>query len=211
MKALVSGASGFICGYLVQELLNHGYEVVGLDNFSKYGRVSKSYDRHPHYTFVEGDAKDAELMKGLIEDCDHFVAAAAMIGGISYFHEFAYDLLAENERIIAAAFDAAIWAHNERSLRKITVRSSSTPPSFPPPRARSGGVRLQVLPTGFRSWLQSSSPRALISSTGCRTRLSGRLTALALASSERCATMISGVATLSSLCHTSCQTWCRKS
>ena len=24
-----------------------------------------------------------------------------MIGGISYFHEFAYDLLAENERIIA--------------------------------------------------------------------------------------------------------------
>jgi UDP-glucose 4-epimerase len=34
-----------------------------------------------------------------------------MIGGISYFHEFAYDLLAENERIIASSFDAAIWAH----------------------------------------------------------------------------------------------------
>ena len=36
---------------------------------------------------------------------------AAMIGGISYFHEFAYDLLAENERILAATFDAAIDAH----------------------------------------------------------------------------------------------------
>ena len=34
-----------------------------------------------------------------------------MIGGISYFHEFAYDLLAENERILAATFDAAIDAH----------------------------------------------------------------------------------------------------
>ena len=34
-----------------------------------------------------------------------------MIGGISYFHEFAYDLLAENERILASTFDAAIAAH----------------------------------------------------------------------------------------------------
>jgi len=33
-----------------------------------------------------------------------------MIGGISYFHEFAYDLLAENERISAATFDAAVSA-----------------------------------------------------------------------------------------------------
>lgn len=125
MKALVSGASGFICGYLVQELLNEGYEVVGLDNYSKYGRVAKSYDNHPSYRLVEGDAKDSELMKELIEDCDQFVAAAAMIGGISFFHEFAYDLLAENERIMAAAFDAAIWAHRHRQLRKITVMSSS--------------------------------------------------------------------------------------
>ena len=125
MKVLVSGASGFICGYLVQELLSEGYDVVGLDNYSKYGRVAKSYDYHPKYTFVEGDAKDADLMKGLIDSCDHFVATAAMIGGISYFHEFAYDLLAENERIMAAAFDAAIWAHRNSSLGKITVMSSS--------------------------------------------------------------------------------------
>src|SRR3954468_6268863 len=109
MKILVSGASGFICGYLVEELLQAGHDVIGLDNFSKYGRVEKSYDTHPHYRFVEGDAKDVGLMKTLLAECDHFVAAAAMIGGISYFHEFAYDLLAENERITAAAFDAAIW------------------------------------------------------------------------------------------------------
>ena len=41
MKVLVTGASGFICGYLIQELLDNGYEVVGLDNFSKYGRLRK--------------------------------------------------------------------------------------------------------------------------------------------------------------------------
>lgn len=125
MKILVTGASGFISGYLVEELLRAGHQVVGLDNFSKYGPLHKSYDEHPRYRFVEGDAKDARLLKELLEDCDHLVAGAAMIGGISYFHAYAYDLIAENERITAAAFDAALWAHKERSLRKITVVSSS--------------------------------------------------------------------------------------
>lgn len=125
MKILVTGAAGFICGYLVQELLDAGYQVIGLDNFSKYGKAEKSYDGHAAYTLVEGDAKNAGLLKELASECDHFVAAAAMIGGISYFHEFAYDLLAENERITAASFDAAIWAHRERRLQKITVLSSS--------------------------------------------------------------------------------------
>src|SRR5438270_14073809 len=125
MRILVTGSAGFICGYLVEELLRAGHTIVGLDNFSKYGQVEKSYDSHPDYSFIAADAKDPELLKGLLQDCDHFVAAAAMIGGISYFHEFAYDLLGENERITASAFDAAIHAHEHRRLRKITVMSSS--------------------------------------------------------------------------------------
>src|SRR3954453_18542603 len=125
MKVLVTGAAGFICGYLIEELLNAGHEVVGLDNFSKYGRVTKSYDEHPRYQFVEGDAKDVALMTELAADGDQVVAPAAMIGGISYFHEFAYDLLAENERILAATFDAAIASHKAGRLRRIVVLSSS--------------------------------------------------------------------------------------
>lgn len=125
MKILVTGAAGFIAGYLIEELLGHGHSVVGIDNFSKYGRVEKSYDTHPAYTFVEGDVKDTALMKEIIGDCDQAVAGAAMIGGISYFHEFAYDLLAENERITASTFDAAIWAFRNRRLKKINVMSSS--------------------------------------------------------------------------------------
>lgn len=125
MKILVTGAAGFIAGYLIEELLGHGHEVVGIDNYSKYGPVEKSYDRDPRYSFAEGDVKDLRLMKELIEGCDQVVAGAAMIGGISYFHEFAYDLLAENERIVAATFDAAIWARKNSALKKINVMSSS--------------------------------------------------------------------------------------
>lgn len=125
MRVLVTGSAGFIAGYLVQDLLNAGHHVVGVDNYSKYGPVEKSYQSHPAYTFVEGDAKDAGLLTELAADCDHFVACAAKIGGITYFHEYAYDLIAENERIMASSFDAAISSHKKGKLKKITVLSSS--------------------------------------------------------------------------------------
>ena len=125
MKILVTGSAGFICGYLVEDLLERGHEVIGIDNFSKYGKVQKSYDHHPHYKFVEGDAKDTGLMKELAADCDQILAAAAMIGGISYFHHYAYDLLAENDRITASTFDAAIHAFKHGHLKRINVLSSS--------------------------------------------------------------------------------------
>jgi UDP-glucose 4-epimerase len=122
---LVSGSAGFIGGYVVEELLRRGHEVVGIDNLSKYGRVAKSYDDHRSYTFVEGDARDVDLMTKLLLDCDHFIAGAAMIGGISYFHTYAYDLLATNERIMATSCDAAIEAHHAGRLQKVTYLSSS--------------------------------------------------------------------------------------
>ena len=62
MKVLVTGSAGFIGGYVVQELLGRGHEVVGVDNFSKYGPVSHAYDTDPAYTLVEGDARDVELL-----------------------------------------------------------------------------------------------------------------------------------------------------
>ncbi len=125
VKVLISGSSGFIGGYVVEELLARGHQVVGIDNFSKYGRVTKSYDAHPDYRLVEGDVRDTALMTELLADCDHFIAGAALIGGISYFHTYAYDLLATNERIIASSCDAAIKAHAEGRLQKVTYLSSS--------------------------------------------------------------------------------------
>ena len=125
MKVLVTGSAGFIGGYVVEELLRRGHAVVGVDNFSKYGRVARSYDDHPEYAFVEGDARDPALLLDLLAGCDHFIAGAAMIGGISYFHSYPYDLLATNERITAASCDAAIAAHRDGQLVKTTFLSSS--------------------------------------------------------------------------------------
>ena len=38
MKVLVTGASGFVAGYLIEELLSRGHTIIGIDNFSKYGK-----------------------------------------------------------------------------------------------------------------------------------------------------------------------------
>lgn len=157
-KVLVTGAAGFIGGYVVERLLADGHTVVGLDNHSKYGKVTKSYDTHPNYRLVEGDARDVELLTEILSDCDHFIAGAAMIGGISYFHHYAYDLLATNERIMASSCDAAIQAHERGRLQKVTYMSSSmvfesatTWPSYegqereiPPPVSSYGFQKLAV-------------------------------------------------------------------
>jgi nucleoside-diphosphate-sugar epimerase len=181
LRVLVTGAAGFINGYLVPELLEAGHEVVGLDNFSKYGRLTKSYDDHPRYRFVEGDAKDVELMTTLAAEVDQVVAAAAMIGGISYFHEFAYDLLAENERILAATFDAAIAARKAGTLERIIVVSSSmvyesatvfpTPEgaekTSPPPISTYGFQKLASEYFATGAWEQYQLPYTIVRPFNC--------------------------------------------
>jgi UDP-glucose 4-epimerase len=181
VKILVTGAAGFINGYLVPELLEAGHEVIGLDDFSKYGRLTKSYDDHPRYRFVEGDAKDVDLMRELAADVDQVVAAAAMIGGISYFHEFAYDLLAENERILASTFDAAIASHKAGRLQRIIVVSSSmvyesatvfpTPEgaekTSPPPISTYGFQKLASEYFAAGAWEQFQLPYTIVRPFNC--------------------------------------------
>ena len=180
-KVLMTGSAGFIGGYVVEELLGRGHEVVGLDNFSKYGRVTHSYDDHPGYRLVEGDARDTDLLTKLLADCDHFIAGAAMIGGISYFHAYAYDLLATNERIMAASCDAAIAAHRAGRLQKVTYLSSSMVfestqqwPSregderrIPPPLSSYGFQKLAVEYYAKAAWDQYQLPYTIVRPFNC--------------------------------------------
>ncbi len=181
MKILFTGAAGFIAGYTIEELLENGHEVVGIDNNSKYGPLKKSYSDHPKYTFIEGDAKDVALMRKHIAGCDILIGAAAMIGGIAYFHELAYDLFAENERITASAFDAAIWAHSHDKLKKIVVISSSmvyesttvfpTPEGAqfvsPPPRSTYGFQKLSTEYFAKGAWEQYKLPYTIVRPFNC--------------------------------------------
>jgi nucleoside-diphosphate-sugar epimerase len=180
-RVLVTGSAGFIGGYVVEELLRRGHEVVGIDNLSKYGPVRRSYDSHPAYRLVQGDVRDVQLLSKVLSGCDQFIAGAAMIGGISYFHAYAYDLLATNERIIAASCDAAIDAHRSGTLQKVTYLSSSmvfesttTWPSregderrCAPPLSSYGFQKLAVEYFAHAAWEQHQLPYTIIRPFNC--------------------------------------------
>jgi nucleoside-diphosphate-sugar epimerase len=104
-----------------------------------------------------------------------------MIGGISYFHTYAYDLLATNERITAASCDAALAVHRAGRLRKVTYLSSSMVfesttswPSHegqqrevPPPLSSYGFQKLAVEYFARAAWDQYKLPYTIVRPFNC--------------------------------------------
>jgi len=121
---LLTGSQGFIGTYVCKELLDNGYKVIGMDNYSKYGKLVRPHDNHDNFNLIEWDCigiNDLDIPCKI----DIIINIAAMIGGISYFHKYAYDLLATNERISASVFDFAIERFKRGELERIISISSS--------------------------------------------------------------------------------------
>jgi UDP-glucose 4-epimerase len=177
----ITGSAGFIGGYVVQEALNRGYRVIGIDNLSKYGEASREFDDNPNYLFMNLNAQDSEKLAEVFTEVNHVIAGAAMIGGISYFHTYAYDLLATNERIIASTCDAAIKAFGHGALEKVTYLSSSMVfestdrwPSkegderlVPPPISSYGFQKLAVEYFARAAWDQYKLPYTILRPFNC--------------------------------------------
>jgi nucleoside-diphosphate-sugar epimerase len=127
------------------------------------------------------DVNDRPDILNQLMDVDYIIAGAAMIGGITYFHKYAYDLLAQNERIMAATFDLAIRLHREASLQRILVISSSmvfentevypTPESevvsCPPPMSTYGFQKLAVEYFCKGAWEQYQVPYTIVRPFNC--------------------------------------------
>ena len=75
MKALITGAAGFVGSHLVERLLSGQDEVVGIDSFADfYARSLKEENlaaigERRGFTFVEGDLNEVPL-RPLLEGCD---------------------------------------------------------------------------------------------------------------------------------------------
>lgn len=189
-KILITGSQGFIGGYLCKELLAAGYKIVGLDDYSKYGKVVRPHDSHPNFKFFEFDAanlmdafthdKHSALIKELCE-VEYIINLAALIGGISYFSTYAYDLFAKNERIQASVMDVAIKLYQEHKLKRIIAISSSMVfenainfptkedeiTKCPPPSSAYGHQKLSVQVWARAAWEQYKLPYTIINPFNC--------------------------------------------
>ena len=88
MKALVTGAAGFIGSHLCERLLSEGWAVVGVDNFdSFYSREIKESNisdclSNKQFKLIEGDIRDGECVDDLCskEKFDIIIHLAAKAG-----------------------------------------------------------------------------------------------------------------------------------
>jgi UDP-glucuronate 4-epimerase len=85
-RVLITGAAGFLGSHVAEALLRGGEEVVGLDNFDPfYAREIKEANvaglrASPRFRLVEGDVRDAALLRGLLDPSTTVVHLAARAG-----------------------------------------------------------------------------------------------------------------------------------
>jgi len=71
LKALVTGAAGFIGSNLVDRLLAEGHEVTGLDNFSTgFRQFLQQACQSPRFRLIEGDLLDPETVNRAMSGAD---------------------------------------------------------------------------------------------------------------------------------------------
>jgi dTDP-glucose 4,6-dehydratase len=79
-RVLVTGGAGFISSNFIRHLLEHtGHEVVSLDALTYAGNLENLADvlSHERLSFVEGDIRDAKLVREIVAGVDVIVNAAA--------------------------------------------------------------------------------------------------------------------------------------
>ena len=133
MRALVTGAAGFIGSTLVDRLLADGHSVVGVDNFATgRARNLEHLAEHPEFFFVEADIAEADLVAVFAEFSPAVVFhLAAQIDVRASVANPAFDAMVNVTGTLRVA-DAA----RQTGVRKVVHTSSGgsiygVPSSFP--------------------------------------------------------------------------------
>lgn len=85
-RILVTGAAGFIGGHACKALLEEDYEVVGIDNFDPFydrslkEQVIRSLSDSPRFELLEGDIRDAAVVRRSLDGVDAVFHLAARAG-----------------------------------------------------------------------------------------------------------------------------------
>ena len=125
-QILVTGASGLIGSYLVQELLKRGHHVVGLDRGISYKPPSAQTQPSPRiadrywnqYRHVSTDAGDPNSIKKALINCTHFVSLAALSGGIRFTNDHQHTIAQHNAKVSLCAIECAANAYRKGQLKK---------------------------------------------------------------------------------------------
>jgi len=121
-RFLVTGAAGFIGSNLVETLLNAGYNVRALDDFStgKHENVDM-FKGHDRFTFIEGDIRDFDTCLSACDQVDYVLHQAAW-GSVPRSIQMPQLYLDINARGTLNMMEAA----KQKSVKKFVYASSSS-------------------------------------------------------------------------------------
>lgn len=108
MKALLTGAAGFIGSHLTEALLDRRHSVVGMDRPG--ARMPEDVASNADLTFLTGDVRDPEFTSSVVrEGCDVIFHLAAVVGVTNYLSS-PFDVVDVNvigtRNLLAAAQEA---------------------------------------------------------------------------------------------------------
>ena len=117
MRVLVTGSEGSLMQWVIPKLIGDGHEVLGVDNFFRYGKSERERD----YEFIEGDLCNESLVAELLKDTDIVIQAAARLFGVKGYHKYSADIL--NRDVVL--HQHIMWHAKEHNIQKIVYISSS--------------------------------------------------------------------------------------
>jgi len=118
VRALVTGAAGFIGSNLVPELLKLGHSVLVLDNFSNSRR--ENLPSNPEITIREGDVTVYKDVLAAVKQADVVFHMAAQVGNVLSMERPQTDLITNVVGTINL-----LQACHEQNLKQIILSSSS--------------------------------------------------------------------------------------
>ncbi len=117
MRVLVTGSEGSLMQQVIPLLLQQGFDVLGVDSFTRYGVVERQRD----YEFVQGDLVDPAFVRDSMEGVDGVIQGAALIYGVGGFHRYPADILSKD----VVLHQNVLWEMQRRRIEKIAYVSSS--------------------------------------------------------------------------------------
>ena len=117
MRILVTGSEGSLMQFVIPFLIEAGHEVIGVDNFARYGVI----ERERNYEFVRGDLTDKGFVDRIMENVDGVIQAAALIYGVGGFHKYPADILSKD----IVLHQNILWSMLKHGVEKIAYISSS--------------------------------------------------------------------------------------
>jgi len=138
MKVLVTGGAGFIGSHLCDAIIEHGGEVVCLDNFlTGFKKNIKHLLENPNFKLIEGDIRDIDVCRNAIENCTH-VCHQAALGSVP---RSVADPLTSNDINISGTLNIYFSAF-EAGIKRVVFASSSScygdDPSLPKIEKKTG-------------------------------------------------------------------------